>query len=51
MYDFQEQTVYAVFVLISLKTLYRASNIFFSLERTLLCPTKTPPRLDSQAKF
>ena len=29
MYDFQEQTVYAVFVLISLKTLYRASNIFF----------------------
>ena len=36
MYDFQEQTqtVYAVFVLIFLKTLYRAANIFFSLERT-----------------
>ena len=35
MYDFQEQTqtVYAVFVLIFLKTLYRAANIFFSLER------------------
>ena len=33
MYDFQEQTVYAVFVLIFLKTLYRAANIFFSIER------------------
>ena len=38
MYDFQEQTVYAVFVLISLKTLYRAANIFFSLERTYVPP-------------
>ena len=33
MYDFQEQFVYAVLVLIFLKTLYRAANIFFSLER------------------
>ena len=32
MYDFQEQTVYAVFVLIFLKTLYRAANIFFLLK-------------------
>ena len=34
MYDFQEQTVCAVFVLILVKTLYRAANIFFSLGRT-----------------
>ena len=32
MYDFQEQTVYAVFLLIFLKTLYWAANIFFLLK-------------------
>ena len=33
MYDFQEQFVYDVLVLIFLKTLHRAANIFFSFER------------------